>query len=139
MNDKIKYKGYVIITDKKGKHRFDNVVTQGFYQLIANLATGISSDIIDYFGFGTGTTIASNVDTELVSESGDRLQVTFKDSVGGIMHFQVTVNGGQLIYTWREIGLFTASTGGVMTNRVNVNYVHSLGESITLDYYIQKQ
>ncbi len=139
MNDTIKYKGYVIITDKNGSQRFDNIVTNGFYQLIADILAGNTTDTLSYFGFGTGTNVAAITDNALQTESGDRKTINFISTTGGVIHLQTTVNGNELIYTWRELGIFTEVTGGIMTNRVNINYVHNTGEAVTIDYYIQKQ
>ena len=139
MNDTIKYKGYVIITDKNGSKRFDNVVTNGFYQLVADILAGNTTDTLSFFGFGTGTNTAAITNTALQTESGDRKAINFISTTGGVIQLQSTINGNELLYTWRELGIFTASTSGVMTNRVNINYVHNAGEAVTIDYYIQKQ
>ena len=140
MIDTIKYKGKIIITEESGKqYVFKNIVTDGFYQLIADNLIGASSDNLTHFGIGTGTTTATGTDTSLVTPSGDREAITYTDSTGAIIHLRATISGADLIYTWKEVGVFTALTAGIMTNRVNINYVHNAGESITIDYYIEKE
>lgn len=139
MNDKIKFKGYVVITDKRGQHTFNNIVTNGFYQLIADVLTGGSSESLTHMGLGTGTTTAAPSNTSLVTPVGVRKEITFTETTGAVIHLQTIVSGGELLFTWRELGVFTAVTGGIMTNRVNLNYTHNPGETVTIDYFIQRE
>jgi len=50
----------------------------------------------------------------------------------------INVGGSEAIFTWREIGLFNAATGGTMSNRVNVNYTHVAGDVVTITWNINK-
>lgn len=133
-HEKIKFKGYVIINNK---YRFDNIVCNKFYEMVADFFVGTSPDKLSHLAIGTGLNTATVTDIALQTEV-IRVPFTTTASVGSQIHVQVIVDGSTAIFNWKELGLFNAAVAGDMTNRVNIDYVHNAGELVTIDWYIEK-
>ena len=139
INEKIKFKGKVIITNKTTGEQvtFNNVVCDKFYEMIADFFVGTSPAKLGWLGIGTGLNAADPTDTSLQTEV-DRVIFTTTATSGDQIHCQIEVDGATALFNWKELGLFNAATVGDMTNRVNIDYTHNAGEITTVDWYIEK-
>lgn len=136
-----KYKGKVKIINEATNEVFeyDNIVVIGFYTLVSQLMTEDSQPLgIDYLGIGTGSSAEDIDDTALASEHGSRLQAISRTYNGSEMTFTFQITGSDALFTWRELGLFNASTSGIMTNRTVINFTHSAGQPVTIIWIIDK-
>lgn len=142
INNKFKYKGKVKIEDLVTGviKEYENVVTIGFYVKASRLITGVSVDTIGYIGFGDSQTTPAESDTTLGNQVGSRLSIDSSsvDSTTGEIEIIVDVAGGQAVFNWYELGLFDASSGGVMTNRVSTDYDHTTGNDTRVTWTISK-
>ncbi|MEM2849046.1 MAG: hypothetical protein QXI36_02080, partial [Candidatus Bathyarchaeia archaeon] len=101
----------------------DNGLTNAGFAEVAGLITAdVGGTGWDYIAIGTGTTTPSETDTALVNEVDRKGMDTGYPSVSGsTVTFQSTWTtsepSGQP-YAITELGLFTASSGGTMLNRI---------------------
>ena len=135
----IRFKGTVIITNKTTNERriFKNVICNKFYDMIADFFVGTSPNKLSHLGIGTGTTPALPTDTTLQTEVS-RVAITTTATSGSQIHMQTEIDGGTALFNWKELGIFNASSGGDMTNRVNIDYTHNAGDLVTVDWYLDK-
>jgi uncharacterized 2Fe-2S/4Fe-4S cluster protein (DUF4445 family) len=138
MKDKFKYKGWVIITNKNTNEsvRYENIVTNKFYEMVADFMAGSSPDKMSHIAIGIGTTAVAVTQTALVNESF-RKAITTTATPDSQIHLQTEITGAEALFVWKEIGIFNAASAGDMTNRVLVDYTHNAGEAIVIDYYIE--
>lgn len=109
------------LVKEESTHHY-NLITNSGENLLANLLGGLSSSSIGYIAIGTGTTTPSETDTALSSEVDRKGMDTGYPAVSGsTVTFQSTWTtsepSGQP-YAITELGLFTASSGGTMLNRI---------------------
>ncbi len=139
MIEKIEMRGRLslIMTDRQGRQisrqAYDNHIVSSGRSLVAEMFSGQFGGppptAVSHMAVGTGSTAASDGDTALESQRGDRNAITsatlatFDDS--GVQRVRVSL---QTVFDFdqvndatiplREAGIFTALTGGVMYNRV---------------------
>ena len=133
------WKGKIIITNHSTgkKDIFFNIVTNKFYEMVADFMAGTSPDKMSHIAFGDNTTTAAITDTTLGNELFRKVITTTATS-GDQIHLQLDIIGTEAVFVWKEIGVFNDSVAGDMTNRANINYTHNVGEFVTIDYYIEK-
>lgn len=114
--DLIKVAGTIVIK-KNGIFiwKQSNLVTTLGEQLVAT-RLGSNSPMITHMALGSGTGAPSKADTALGSELG-RKAVTFSVN-GSTAKFVSTFEAGVATGSLTEAGLFSAATGGLLTNRV---------------------
>lgn len=139
-NDKMKtWKGKIVLTNHSTgeKKIFHNIVTNKFYELVADFMAGTPPNKMSHTALGDGTATALITDTTLSNELF-RKAITSSSTISDQMHLQTTITGTEAIFTWKELGVFNAASVGDMTNRANIDYTHNAGEFVTIDYYIEK-
>lgn len=115
----------VILRDAKtGKiihyEKRPNLVVDVGENMLAYLIAGdtTTKGYVQYMDIGDGSTTPSESDTSLAgTTTGPRKSVTYSVS-GSSVTFEATWGSSEGNYTINEAGLFTASTGGNMFNRV---------------------
>lgn len=102
---------------KVEKYAFHNlIVTAGKNLILDASSPGYLKDF-KYMGVGTDSTAAAISDTALGAQSGSRSSaITATNPSSGTLRFSATFTG--ISATLREMGLFTASSGGTMLNRI---------------------
>ena len=138
MNNNLHIKGKVQIIDTKTRevlYEKDNlVVNTGIYFTIDRLASDSISPI-SHIAIGTDTTTAIASDTVLGSESV-RYEIDTISTPSNILHIEQAITTSEALFNWKELGLFNASSAGVMISRVNVDYDHSSGGNKTIVWEI---
>ncbi len=76
-----------------------------------------------YIGVGNGTTAFAATQTDLVGASKLRkaMDATYPTLATNVLTFRSTFGTGDANFAWEEWGIFNASTGGTMMNRVVAN------------------
>ena len=135
----IKYKGSVEIVNKSTgvTLSFENIVTNGFYNLVADRLINNSENFITHFAVGDNATSVAITDTAMGNETF-RKEITNVSSVGAQIELQTDILGNEAIGSWKEIGLFNASTVGTLTNHTNVDFSHTAGDLLTVVWKIDK-
>jgi len=140
-NEKVRrYKGSVIIKNlTTGEIKVvENIVTSGFYNIVASAMAGGSIDLISHIAIGDDSTIAQVTDTALYNELY-RKDIITKSYSGNKIIITAIIAGGDANFVWREIGLFNAASSGSMTNRLVINYTHSAGDVVSITWNIQPE
>ena len=135
----IKVKGKITIYNKtKNKIELEkcNVVTLNGKNLIADRLINDNSGYIDYLAIGNGSGTHDDTSTELFNEIF-RKQITSKSSPGNKIVLKTDILSDEAVGNWTEIGLFNSSTGGVMSNVVNISYNHNVGDDVEVRWEIE--
>lgn len=91
---------------------FDNMLVTAGKELIADAIRGAAS--ISYCGVGSGQTAVTVSDTDLESIIGARKLITTSARSGTVVVFSTFFSAVDNNGTWKEAGLFSASTAGTM-------------------------
>lgn len=96
-----------------------NLITSAGYDFLADCMCNATRPApLKYIAFGSGTTAPKISDTKLVSEK-IRKQCDYNHLVGNTyLALGVTLGAGEATGTLTEAGLFNASSGGVLFDRV---------------------
>ena len=134
-----KYKGIVTIFNKTTNKitKFNNLICNGFYELLADRMINNNVSAISHFAVGNSTTAVSVSDTAMNSEIF-RKEITTKSSPGTTITLVTEIYGTDAVGVWKEIGLLNASTGGTLTNHTNVDFTHTSGDVLTITWNIEK-
>lgn len=135
-----RWKGEVRITNKTTGQIVDvkNGVTAGFYEGIADLWAGTPPSQMSYIGFGDNNTAFDESQTALLNEIA-RIPITGTATPGDTIELSIDVLGNQAAFNWKELGIFTESVGGIMTNRVVVDFTHNAGDLINIAWTITRE
>lgn len=108
-----------IVAKRARKNLVVDIGLDNIANLVAGLADGVA---MNYIAVGTSGTTPSSTDTALGAELARKLSTNTKLSSVGQVQFQTTFDTNEANPTSpdtiQEAGLFSASTGGVMLNRV---------------------
>jgi len=122
MIEKLKLKGKVqIIENGKIVYEKDNLIVTGGKDLLLSRLVSNSDDYIDYIAVGSDDTAVLSGDSTLGTEL-DRNQVTTTSVTDNVLTIDATFSSLEAIGTWKEAGLFNASSSGTMFDRVIINY-----------------
>jgi len=141
MKDNYGYVGKVTFEDLvTGKKKtFKNVVTNNFYVKASRLISGSSVNVISYIAFGDSTSVPAVTDTVLGNEIyRTSIDSSSVDSTTGEIEFIIDIASSEAVFIWKEVGLFDASSSGVMTNRSSTTYDHTTGNDVRITYTISK-
>lgn len=135
-----KYKGTVVIKNlTTGEIRvFKNIVTQGFYDLIANLMASGGANEPSHLAIGDDNTPVTEVDTVMGNETFRKILSSVTNS-GDVLTYTVTVTGSEAVITWKELGIFNAASVGTMVNHINVDFIHSSGDIISITWNVEPE
>lgn len=124
MIENVKAKGKFEVFDEDGKllYQKDNLVVATGLGLIANRMIGNSPAGITYCAVGDNDTIATSTDTTLYNEL-NRKAVTTSVAVNNVATVDTVFETYEANFTWKEVGLFNASSSGTMYNRTNISFI----------------
>jgi len=140
VRDKIQMKGILNIKkliDGKYKtiYKKENlIVSVGLAYLVLRLDSN-SSSLMRYVAVGTGTSTAAVTDTQLQTEL-DRKIFDDTDTLDNVWHTETIFTGTEAVGTWKEAGIFNASSGGTMLNRVNIDFTKGSGDNVKVEWDI---
>lgn len=136
--DKLTFKTKIVIFNKT-KNRidleFENLITNVGKDLYADRLINDSVSFIDYIAMGNGVVTHTVLSTALNTEIF-RKQIENKSTPGAEALFETTILGFEAVGNWTEIGLFNASSGGVLTNVANISYNHIAGDEVSISWSI---
>jgi hypothetical protein len=141
----LKLKGLLKISVRDAKsgcelerRELDNLVVNVGKQHIADLLIGASTTSFSYCGVGSSNQTPSPSDTDLIQPIG-RKQVTDRFRTANKATFSTFISSQELNGTWRECGLFTEQTGGVMLSRAvfSPEIVKDQSKTVTIDWDIE--
>jgi hypothetical protein len=139
-NEKIRCTGQLRIFAKQGdtwvlQQERKNLVVDTGLELLAMRMKNNAENPLTHIAVGTGTNavLASNtaLQTQLFRKAIDNI-----DTPGLTLIAEVTFTAGEANDTWRECGMFNAAVGGVLFNRLLINYTKSFGEETKLEFTI---
>ena len=123
--ESLKIKGKIeIFEEDKKVYEKENLVVDTGTALICDRLKDNTVDFLDYIAVGTDSTAVNAGDVQLYAEL-DRKQATDKDAGTNTFIIETIFNPGEAIGTWREAGIFNASSSGIMFNRTVINYTKS--------------
>lgn len=99
-------------------------LTNAFRDYLAAKLVGGAAALFDnsnaYIGVGNSATAFANTQTDLLGASKLRkgMDATYPTSSAGAMTFRSTFATGDANFAWAEWGVFNASSGGTMMNRL---------------------
>jgi len=134
----LKIKGRLTITNSRTGAVLlekDNLVVGTGLSLIADRLKDNVQATLGWIAIGTGASTVSSTDTALQTEI-DRKAATDIDAVDNVFEIEAEWLEGEAVTTWREVGIFNAVTGGVMFNRININFIKTLGDPVTVRFSI---
>ena len=116
-----------------------NLVVTAGKSYICDLLIGAASEGFAYCGVGASAQAPSPSDTDLVSPIGPRRRVTDRFRVGCTATFSTFFGSQDNNGTWREAGLFTSASGGVMLSRAvfPTPLIKDETKTVTLDWDIK--
>jgi len=147
LKDKVGFKGRLeVFVREKGEEEWkrirkaENVITNTGLLEILSAIMGTYDDYATfrYFAIGTGTTTASETDTALESEQF-RKQISglYKDDANYQLRYECYIDTSEYTGDISEFGLFDASSGGNMLNRVTfTTFTKTSTMEIRFDYYL---
>ena len=147
MTEKIKIGATVIVekTNKKGelidKRVVHNTVVNSGFDLVSDLLGKTSSrpNYISHVGVGTSTATTTASMTALGTEWGSRVATTYSHTAGTTtftLSCTIPEHTGSSVNI-SESGLFNASTGGTMFNRITFTPIgKEAGDTISIRYII---
>ena len=135
-----KYKGQVVIKNLTTGEvlEINNIVTNDFYNMVASAMAGGSIDLISHIAIGDDNTAATVNDTSLYNEVF-RKSITNKSYSGDRITISALIQGNEANFVWKEVGLFNDASAGIITNRIVVNYTHTLGDVVSITWNIQPE
>jgi len=116
----------------------NNLVVNVGKQQVADLLIGASTASFNYCGVGSSNQTPSPSDTDLIQPIG-RKQVTDRFRTANKATFSTFISSQELNGTWRECGLFTHQTGGIMLSRAvfTPEIVKDQSKTVTIDWDIE--
>lgn len=121
------------------EHMVTNLVVTAGKSYICDLLIGAATESFAYCGVGASAQTPSPSDTDLVSPIGSRKRVTDRFRVGCTATFSTFFGSQDNNGTWREAGLFTSASGGVMLSRAVFPspLIKDETKTVTLDWDIE--
>ena len=134
----------IVYTKKNGRlHPIEervikNLVVTAGKSHICDLLIGAATESFAYCGVGSSDQTPSSSDTDLILPIGSRKMVTDRFRVGCTATFSTFFSSQDNNGTWREVGLFTTPSGGVMLSRATfpTPLVKDETKTVTLDWDI---
>jgi len=141
MKDDIKIKGKIIIFKKdkyneliKVYEKNNLVVDTGLNFLVQKL-DGDSIADMGWIAVGTDSTPVVATDTTLGVEILRKAFVD-TDTVNNLWRAEAQFDVGEAVANWKEAAIFNASSGGIMFNRVNIDFDKLTDETVIVRFEI---
>ena len=138
VNEKLKITGKLeIFNDKTGEKLYEKknlVVNTGLAMLVDRLKAP-TPDVLSHIAVGTGATLVIATDTALETELL-RKEIDDIDTVNNSLTAETLYQDYEALGTWKEVGMFNASSGGIMFNRINVNFEKTNEDAVRTKFTI---
>jgi len=138
-NEGLKVKGKLqIFSVKTGKllYEKDNlVVNVGLAWMIDNLKNNTLHNPLSHIEVGTGTNPVSPTDTSLQTPLL-RKPIDDIDTVNNVLTAEAQFEDYEAVGNWKECGMFNASSGGEMFNRINIDFVKTTEDAVKVKFTI---
>jgi len=120
-----------------GKKIFEanKMIMNAGLELLASRLYNNTDNYLGYVAIGTDNTAEDPNQTALGNEIF-RKAVTSTTHSGGVTTITVNILYTEANDNWKEIGLFNDSTGGVMFDRVVVDYTKTDSDYVTIEFEI---
>ena len=137
VNENLKIRGRMeIFNSRTGKLLYEKnnlIVNTGLHYLIDMLK--VNRDPIGWIEVGTGTNVVSAGDTALQIPLM-RKEVTDIDTIGNVFTAETQFEDLEAVAVWKECGMFNASSGGIMFNRININFDKTTEDAVRVKFTI---
>lgn len=118
----------IVLTDKDGKikdkREIKNLVVDSGLDFIASRMAGASSNVMSHMALGSGTTAASNTDTDLESILGSRETLFSTTVTDNAIQYIAFFDAGRATGAVTEAGIFNADSSGDMLCRTVFDVVN---------------
>jgi hypothetical protein len=137
MRDNINIKGIITILNLTTGDVYtkENLVTVNGQSYYADRIMNNNVSFIDFLGIGNGTETHSITSIALNNEI-ERITASSKSNPGANATFEFTVSGDKAIGNWKELGMFTESVDGTLTNVAGISYTHIAGDNIKVQWEV---
>lgn len=137
MHETIKIKGLLQIFDANTNEllyeKSNLVVNSGLALMIDNMK--VDTDHLTHIAVGTGTTTVSPSDTTLETEIFRKV-ISDIDTIVNVLTAETQIETTEANAIWKEIGMFTASSGGIMFNRINIDFNKTSSDTVKIKFTI---
>jgi len=138
LKDSLGIKGTLRILDANTRtilYQKDNmVVNLGLAYIVDRMKT-VPPDPIGWIEVGTGTTPVDPLDTALETPLL-RKAVTDLDTDNNILTVETLYARFEAIAVWKECGMFNASSGGTMVNRINIDFNKTGDDAVIVQFTV---
>ena len=139
MSDKISVKGRLVIRNAETKeilYEKENLITDVGLGLLADHLDGGTVAIPNWFALGDNASPVAVSDTILSNELF-RDVISSHSSLANVYSAVCLVNLTDAQFVWKEFGILTAASGGVLFNHLNIDYDHpSQGVNVEMTYSV---
>ena len=137
MKEGIKVKGLLQIFDAKTNEllfeKNNLVLNTGLALMVDNMK--VSTAVLTHIAVGTGTTAVIATDTALETELY-RKAVTNIDTLANVLTVETQMNAIEANAIWKECGILTASSGGILFNRINIDFNKTSADVVNIKFTI---
>ena len=138
VKDTLRIKGLLqIFNAKTGELLFEKqnlVVNSGLNMVIDRLKVNTINPL-SYIAVGTGDTPVTATDSALQTEIL-RKEIDDIDTVNNVLTAEAQFEDYEAIALWKEVGMFNASIGGVMFNRINISFNKTTQDAVRVLFTI---
>ena len=113
--------------------KYNLVVNTGLALLVDNLK--VSTGNLTHIEVGTGATPVLSTDTALETPLL-RKAISDIDTIENVLTAETIFTDLEAVGTWKEVGMFTAPSGGVMFNRINIDFVKDTSDPVRVKFTV---
>ena len=110
------------------------VVNTGLAYIVDRMKT-VPPDPINWIEVGTGTTLVDPTDTTLETPLL-RKEVVDMDTIENTLTVNTLFENYEAVDNWKELGMFNAITGGVMFNRINIDFNKTSDDAVIVEFTV---
>lgn len=137
MNSNVKVTGKVEIFSLTGELMYsaDNLVVDTGLNYMVDRMKVNTPDPVSHIAVGTDNTVVTAGDTALGVELA-RKAATDIDTALNVLTVETQFEDPEAIGHWYEAAIFNASSGGVMINRVNIDFIKDTTDAVVVKFTI---
>jgi len=113
----------------------DNLVVNGGLELIVDHLKDISKPVLTHIAVGTGATPVQPTDTILQTELL-RKPIDDIDTIVNVLTAETLFENYEAVGLWKETGMFTQASGGIMFNRVNIDFNKTTADVVKVKFTV---
>lgn len=137
MQDSVKVKGLLqIYNARTGELLYEKnnlVVNTGLALAVDNLKTPTAQ--LTHIAVGTGINAVQPTDTTLQTELL-RKPIDDIDTIGNTLTAETLFQDLEALGVWKELGMFTAPSGGILFNRINISFTKTSEDAVLVKFTI---